>query len=289
LIAAILAGAGAGLGMSLAAGPAYGAESWNHPFANRKTPSRKWGFKPDGTKWPEYNDGFHKGIDYDWGGGTQIHAVAAGTVVAAGWNAYGQSWAGNAVLIRHASGWHSYYAHMSAFDVTQGQHIAAGGRVGRVGTTGQSDGNHLHLEIWRTGSRSDRTDPYPLVHDAPFPGQAPAPTPTPQLPIEEDDMLALRIQNGSSEYLAAIGPGIFRHFIPTDPYEKIKNLLRIQDDWQSVNLSELSALLRTFGCDLDIWDVRNGQFVVLDPLTGTVAPGNVWTASGAIRAAIAAV
>lgn len=207
LIAAILAGAGAGLGVSLAAGPAYGAEAWNHPFTNRKTPSRRWGYKQDGSWWPEYNDGFHKGIDYDWGGGTQIHAVAGGTVVAAGWNAYGQSWAGNAVLIRHESGWHSYYAHMSAFDVVQGQYITAGGRVGRVGTTGRSNGNHLHLEIWRTGSRGDRTDPYPLVHDAPFPGQAPAPTPEPQLPLEEedDDMPAVIYRGGDHPPVLAIG------------------------------------------------------------------------------------
>lgn len=104
--------------------------------------------------------------------------------------------------------------------------------------------------------------------------------------LEDDDMLMLNI---GGKHLAALGPGIFRHFLPIDPVEKIKNLARIQDDWQQVSFSELPALLVTYGCDQHIWDVRDGKFVVVDPLNGTVKEGNAWTAAKAIRAAVAGI
>lgn len=105
-------------------------------------------------------------------------------------------------------------------------------------------------------------------------------------------MLMLNLHGiGTATHKVALGPGIFRHFIATDPYEKIKNVARIQDDWQDISYTELPALLRTYGCDLNIWDWNPsaGGFCILDPLTGTVKPGNAWTASGATRAAIAGI
>ena len=117
----------------------------------------------------------------------------------------------------------------------------------------------------------------------PIPGTAANTTPT----FEEDDMLALKIQFGSGTHLAALGLGTFRHFIGGDNPERIKNIVRADDAWVQTNGNELPALLRTYGCDLQIWDVRGGQFVVLDPLDGSVKPGNVWTATNALRSAIA--
>lgn len=114
----------------------------------------------------------------------------------------------------------------------------------------------------------------------------------PHVPKEDDDMLMLNLHGiGTATHKVALGPGIFRHFISTDPFEKIKNVARIQDDWQDVSYVELPALLRTYGCDLNIWDWNPsaGGFCILDPLTGTVKPGNAWTASGATRAAIAGI
>jgi hypothetical protein len=108
-------------------------------------------------------------------------------------------------------------------------------------------------------------------------------------PVEDDDMLMLNI---AGKHLAALGPGVFRHFLAFDPYEKIKNLSRVQDDWQDVSFGELPSLLITYGCDEHIWDVRNGEFCVVDPLkTGAdaVKPGNAWTAEKATRAAIAGI
>jgi hypothetical protein len=100
-------------------------------------------------------------------------------------------------------------------------------------------------------------------------------------------MIALKIVNGSATYSAILGPGIFRALIKEDNPERVKNILRIQDDWQTIELRELPIYLRTFGCDLSIWEVRNGAFVVRDPLDGSFGPGNAWTATGEIRAALA--
>ncbi len=119
--------------------------------------------------------------------------------------------------------------------------------------------------------------------------------PIPEPPVEEDDMLALRIAYGDRTHHVALGIGTFRHIAGTDP-DKIKNVLRIQDDWQDIGLSELGQFLRTFGCDERIWDLRDtagnptsagdARFCVLDPLTGSVSEGNVWTAVNALRAQV---
>lgn len=116
------------------------------------------------------------------------------------------------------------------------------------------------------------------------PAIAGAPNPTPAKPLEDDDMLMLKI---GGAHLAALGTGVFRHFLPGDPSEYIKNLARIQDDWQDVSFKDLPALLATYGCDVHIWDIRGGQFVVFDPLDGSVASGNTWSAASAIRAQVA--
>lgn len=112
-----------------------------------------------------------------------------------------------------------------------------------------------------------------------------APLPTVR-PVEEDEMLMLKI---GGAHLAALGEGIFRHFTAADPHETIKNLARSADDWQNVSFADLPALLVTYGCDRNIWDVRDGKFVVLDPLSGTVAPGNMWSSTKSLRASIAGI
>lgn len=121
---------------------------------------------------------------------------------------------------------------------------------------------------------------------------------TPATPIlEEDNMLMLRIIDGDQAHLCALAPGVFRHFISTDPYDLIMRLERAQDDWQDVPITSLAALLRTNGCDLDIWDLRDstgasvgpgtgGQLVILDPLTGEVGPGKLWSAVNVLRAEV---
>lgn len=124
---------------------------------------------------------------------------------------------------------------------------------------------------------------YAIVRSIPAAGGATAPAPTPS---EEDDMLMIRVHAANVAHFCALGNGVLRHFVPSDPVEWIKNVSRVDDAWVDVELNQLPALLRTYGCDLQIWDVRGGQFVVLDPLTGTVLPGNMWSAVGAARSSI---
>lgn len=87
----------------------------------------------------------HAGLDLVAPAGTEVRAAAAGTVVSAGWRGgYGQL-----VEIRHASGTSTRYGHLSAILVTEGQQVAVGDRIGRVGSTGRSTGPHLHYETRR--------------------------------------------------------------------------------------------------------------------------------------------
>ncbi|MEV7427374.1 MULTISPECIES: transglycosylase family protein [unclassified Streptomyces] len=90
--------------------------------------------------------GYHTGVDFPVPTGTSVKAVGPGTVVSAGWaGAYGYQ-----VVIRHADGKYSQYAHLSALNVREGQTVGGGQRIARSGTTGNSTGPHLHFEM-RTG------------------------------------------------------------------------------------------------------------------------------------------
>ncbi|MCJ1675837.1 LysM peptidoglycan-binding domain-containing M23 family metallopeptidase [Streptomyces sp. APSN-46.1] len=100
-------------------------------------------YKTPGAMW---SSGYHTGVDFIASSGTTVKAVGAGTVVSAGWGgAYG-----NEVIIRHADGAYSQYAHLSQLSVSVGQSVTAGQRIGLSGSTGNSTGPHLHFEI-RTG------------------------------------------------------------------------------------------------------------------------------------------
>lgn len=60
---------------------------------------------------------------------------------------------GNTVIVDHGGGWKTLYAHLSAITVANGQPVAADTMVGRVGSTGRSDGSHLHQEQLFNGVR----------------------------------------------------------------------------------------------------------------------------------------
>lgn len=91
----------------------------------------------------------HRGTDYAAPGGTEIYAVSGGVVTAA---AYHYSW-GYYVQVYHGkddngNSYSTLYAHMnSAPIVSVGQSVSKGQRLGYVGSTGNSTGNHLHLEM----------------------------------------------------------------------------------------------------------------------------------------------
>ncbi len=101
----------------------------------------------------EYRAGVaHLGTDIVVAYGTKIHAAAGGTVEEAGYSPYG--W-GNTVLINHGNGLKTRYAHCSSVSVSVGQTVTRGDVVGLVGSTGDSDCNHLHFEAYVNGERVD--------------------------------------------------------------------------------------------------------------------------------------
>jgi murein DD-endopeptidase MepM/ murein hydrolase activator NlpD len=93
----------------------------------------------------------HHGLDFAAASGTPVHAVLPGVVVSAG----SEGGYGLSVVIRHADGLATRYAHLSRIDARAGQTVAAGTVVGRVGSTGVSTGSHLHFEVLVRGVAVD--------------------------------------------------------------------------------------------------------------------------------------
>ena len=98
----------------------------------------------------------HTGTDFRAGKGTPIKAPAAGKVVLVK-DLY---FAGNTVIMDHGLGLFSYFAHLSAFKVAEGQFVEAGEIVGEVGATGRVTGPHLH---WTLRLAESRVDPLSLM------------------------------------------------------------------------------------------------------------------------------
>jgi murein DD-endopeptidase MepM/ murein hydrolase activator NlpD len=112
---------------------------------------------------PIYGDRrFHAGIDIGAGSGAAIAAADAGIVVFAGT----QGGYGNMVLVSHGlEGGRELvtaYAHQSSILVTDGQRVTKGQTIGRVGSTGNSTGPHLHFETRLDG---DPVDPLNYVSE----------------------------------------------------------------------------------------------------------------------------
>ena len=92
----------------------------------------------------------HTGIDIDGTTGQPIVASNSGTVIlAAPYSGYG-----NAVIIDHG-GVQTLYAHMSSFNVSEGQQVSQGEIVGAIGCTGSCTGDHVHFEVRVNGSPVD--------------------------------------------------------------------------------------------------------------------------------------
>lgn len=96
----------------------------------------------------------HTGLDFAASYGSPIRAVAGGTVTSAGYDgAYG-----NKTVITLEDGTEIWYAHQSSYAVSYGESVRAGDVIGYVGSTGNSTGAHLHLEVRPGGG--DPVDPY---------------------------------------------------------------------------------------------------------------------------------
>lgn len=114
-------------------------------------------WRATGFVWPTYGRltqrfwlPAHPAIDIGTSTGTPVVAADEGTVITASWSPVGY---GNLILIQHPDGFVTLYAHLSRIDVSYGDYVARGQRIGAVGSTGRSTGPHLHFEV-QTGGRS---------------------------------------------------------------------------------------------------------------------------------------
>lgn len=104
---------------------------------------------------------YHRGWDIAAYRGTPIHAAKGGQVVIATYhNSYG-----NYVVIDHGDGVSTVYAHCSKLTVTKGATVKKGDKIGEVGTTGNSTGNHLHFEFRLNGKY---IDPFTYIKNPPI-------------------------------------------------------------------------------------------------------------------------
>ncbi len=114
---------------------------WGMPLSSEYRITATFG--QGGSLWS--ND--HTGVDLAAPSGTPVASVAAGTVTHAGdAGAYGSR-----VEVTHTDGTETSYSHLSRIDVTEGQVVQQGALLGAVGSTGNSTGPHLHLELTPAG------------------------------------------------------------------------------------------------------------------------------------------
>jgi len=98
---------------------------------------------------------FHTGLDINAARGAVIRSAGEGKVVYAGWmGGYGR-----VVVVEHADGKSTLYAHCSSLLVSQGARVSAGQNIARVGSTGMATGPHLHFEV-RSGNKPINPLPY---------------------------------------------------------------------------------------------------------------------------------
>ncbi|HKK12790.1 MAG TPA: M23 family metallopeptidase [Flavobacteriaceae bacterium] len=93
---------------------------------------------------------FHYGMDFTAPRGTPVYASGDGVVVRADNRATGY---GNHITIDHGYGYVSLYAHLYKYNVRPHQKVRRGDLIGFVGSTGRSEGPHLHYEIFKDGKR----------------------------------------------------------------------------------------------------------------------------------------
>ncbi|MEU9319371.1 M23 family metallopeptidase [Streptomyces sp. NPDC048295] len=134
------------------------AQGWEAPVSRYELSAS---FGNDGSRWAHK----HSGQDFAVPVGTKVEAAHTGVVVKAGPNGGGDGPAyGNAVVIKHANGTYSQYAHLSKIDVRIGETVKTGDRIALSGNTGNSSGPHLHFEIRHTADYGSAVNPVGFLH-----------------------------------------------------------------------------------------------------------------------------
>ncbi len=150
---------------AVAAGACRGAVRLDQPDDGR---SKAWvapvatydlsaGYGSGGERWASQ----HTGQDFAVPIGTPVRAVGAGRVVKVSCGgAFGIE-----IVVEHADGYYTQYAHLAAVTVDQGDRVAAGQWIGQAGTTGNSTGPHLHFEVRVTPELGSGVDPVPWLRE----------------------------------------------------------------------------------------------------------------------------
>ena len=126
------------------------------PIANNdlKRTASGWGWRID----PVYKiRKFHEGMDFTAPIGTDVYASADGVIASIRKEYTGY---GNNIRINHGFGYTTLYAHLSGFNVKEGDAVKRGDIIGFVGNTGKSTGPHLHYEVHVRNSPVDPRNYY---------------------------------------------------------------------------------------------------------------------------------
>lgn len=100
---------------------------------------------------PFHGKEYHNGADIGAPYGSPVLAPKSGTVIQAGWNGgYGIS-----VMIDHHDGIVTLFGHMCDWNVSEGQQVVQGQVIGWCGSTGNSDGPHIHYTMYKNGAAID--------------------------------------------------------------------------------------------------------------------------------------
>ena len=129
--------------------------SWQYPFKQGYTKTSDFGWRRLGG-----SDDYHKGVDLVGTGSKHIYPVNSGTIV---FVKSVNSGYGTHLLINHGNGVWSLYAHLSQVYVKAGQSVNKNTILGVEGSTGNSTGSHLHLEI-RKSENDSQIDPITFLN-----------------------------------------------------------------------------------------------------------------------------
>jgi murein DD-endopeptidase MepM/ murein hydrolase activator NlpD len=99
-----------------------------------------------------YASGTHNGVDFGTPIGTPVMAALSGTVQETNEGAVQNCQYGKWVLIKHANGLSTLYAHLSQIQVTKGQEVTTGQTIAFSGMTGYATGPHLHLTVYNSSA-----------------------------------------------------------------------------------------------------------------------------------------
>jgi murein DD-endopeptidase MepM/ murein hydrolase activator NlpD len=131
-------------------GTGAGMTSWTSGAGNVGAAFRA--YNPGIWSW---DGGYHNGQDIGAPAGTPVVSQRVGVVTQAGWG----GWAGNTVIMRMPNGVSLQFAHLSSIGARVGQLLRPGSLIGRVGSTGNSSGPHLHISAYQ-GAATINPVPY---------------------------------------------------------------------------------------------------------------------------------